>query len=86
MLEETGIDCVRLSIYPYNYIRYEHRYDKLITKIRESNLKLMVAYMVRDIPEGIVISFDQYKEIELNFTEMFVEKYKPDYYAVLQNR
>lgn len=83
MLEGTGIDCVRLSIFPYNYEKYAQRYENLITKIREHNLKLMVAYMVGDLPHGAVVSFEEYKKKELDFTEMFIKKYAPDYYAVV---
>lgn len=83
MLEETGIDCVRVSIYPYNYEKYPQRYDALIAKIKEKKLKLMAAYMVGDLPQGTVGSFKEYKKKELDFTEMFIKKHNPDYYAVV---
>jgi len=83
MLEETGIDCVRLSIFPYNYEKYPQRYDDLIAKIKEKKLKLMVAYMVGNLPQGTVGSFKEYKKKELDFTAMFIKKYNPDYYAVV---
>lgn len=83
MLKETGIDCVRISIFPYNYDKHSQRYDSLIAKIKENNLKLMIAYMVGNLPEGTVVSFEQYKKKELDFTEMFIKKHNPDYYAVV---
>ncbi len=83
MLQETGIDCVRLSIFPYNYEKYSLRYDFLIGKIKEKKLKLMVAYMVGNLPQGDVLSFEEYKKKELDFTLEFVKKHNPDYYAVV---
>jgi hypothetical protein len=83
MLKETGIDCVRLSIFPSNYEKYSLRYDTVIAKIRENNLKLMVAFMVGDSKKGAVSSFEQYKKIELDFTEKFIKRYNPEYYALV---
>ena len=80
MLKETGLDCVRVTIYPFFYEKYQNRYDTLVDNIRRENLKLLLTYSVY---ERKVESFDVYKEREVNLTKILIGKYKPDYYLLL---
>lgn len=84
MFDEIGVDTISIFIYPDMYDKYQQRYDDMITRIQLSGKQLYVAYMVGG-GSGFVkfSSFKEYKDTEINFTKMFIEKYHPDYYVVV---
>lgn len=84
MFNELNTDTVSLFIYPDMFNKYRQRYDDMINRIRSSGKQLYVSYMVGGGYNFTKFSsFKEYKDTELNFTKMFIEKYHPDYYVAV---
>ncbi|MBU3958221.1 MAG: hypothetical protein KKB25_04050, partial [Nanoarchaeota archaeon] len=80
IINDLNTDTISLFIYPDMFEKHKQRYEDLISKVRAANKELYAAYMVG---EESNYNFEQHKKTELEFTKMFIEKYRPEYYVVV---
>jgi len=82
VLNEAGVDVIAIAMFPSSsYTEAEmQRYDRIVEKIRDSGKKLMIFYWYSGEKLN---SFEEFKAVELETTEMIVERYKPEYYALI---
>ena len=61
MLQESRVNCIRVTIMLPAYEKYQKRYDALIEQIKSRGLKLMISYNTVEKYDNFV----EYKEREV---------------------
>jgi tetratricopeptide (TPR) repeat protein len=79
VLEESGVDVI--SVYPWltEYEKHRERYDKLFNRIKSDGKKLFIVFRLRPA----TMSFEEYKEKNLEYTRVIIASVKPDYYGIV---
>lgn len=78
-IEDLSADTISLFLYPYNYTKYQERYQKIFDRVRASKKKLYVAYMIGAVPR----TFEEYRTEQKTFTDSFIGAVKPEYYVIV---
>lgn len=85
---EINPDAIYLSILPQKYDAYKSRYDNAVRRIKEKNKILIISYNVAGKKEGdptfsTTPTIDEYIAKEKQYTEYYLDNYKPNYFLVV---